>query len=413
MNILLINHYAGSPWHGMEYRPFYMARYWQNSGHKVRIVAATFSHLRSKQPKATDHQIEQLDNVEYYWLEAPPYKGNGLKRVVNMVTFTAKLTLNIGRVTENFPPDVVIASSTYPLDIFPAYLIAKKFNARLIFEVHDLWPLSPMELGGMSKWHPFIQAMQFAENFAYRNSEKVVSMLPKAEEHMREHGLAPGKFVYVPNGIDIDEWNASDERLPSHVQNQLDSIRATRKFLVCYAGTHGVANALDCLITACTHVPSQDSLGVVLVGDGPEKNKLQQLASSLCLDNVYFLDPIPKRAIPGLLAQMDALYVGFQNQPLFRFGVSPNKLMDYMMAGKPVIHAIKAGNDLVAESGCGISVEPENPEAVADAFTRLIGSNTEKRSLMGKHGKAFVLEQHSYNVLAPKFINAMIKTNLY
>lgn len=407
MNILLINHYAGSPWHGMEYRPFYMARYWQNSGHKVRIVAATFSHLRSKQPKATDHQIEQLDNVEYYWLEAPPYKGNGLKRVVNMVTFTAKLALNVSRVTENFPPDVVIASSTYPLDIFPAYLIAKKFNARLIFEVHDLWPLSPMELGGMSKWHPFIQSMQFAENFAYRNSDKVVSMLPKAEEHMREHGLAPGKFVYVPNGIDIDEWNASDERLPPHVQSQLDSIRATRKFLVCYAGTHGVANALDCLITACTHIPSHDSLGVVLVGDGPEKNKLQQLASSLCLDNVYFFDPIPKRAIPGLLAQMDALYVGFQNQPLFRFGVSPNKLMDYMMAGKPVIHAIKAGNDLVAESGCGVSVEPENPDAVADAIDSLMNMTNEQRDLMGVRGQAYVTSNHSYNVLAPRFIKAM------
>ena len=407
MNILLINHYAGSPWHGMEYRPFYMARYWQNSGHKVRIVAATFSHLRSNQPKATDHQIEQLDKVEYYWLESPPYKGNGLKRVVNMVTFTVKLALNIYRVTENFPPDVVIASSTYPLDIFPAYLIAKKNNARLIFEVHDLWPLSPMELGGMSKWHPFIQAMQFAENFAYRNSDKVVSMLPKAEEHMREHGLAPGKFVYVPNGIDINEWNASDERLPPHVQSQLDSIRATRKFLVCYAGTHGVANALDCLVTACMHVPQHESIGVVLVGDGPEKSKLQQLASSLRLDNVYFFDPIPKRAIPALLAQMDVLYVGFQNQPLFRFGVSPNKLMDYMMAGKPVIHAIKAGNDLVAESGCGISIEPENSEAVAKSILCLIRTNLEELARMGENGYNYVIEHHCYTTLAPRFLESL------
>lgn len=407
MNILLINHYAGSPWHGMEYRPFYMARYWQNSGHQVRIVAATFSHLRSKQPQVVDHQIERFDNVEYYWLEAPPYKGNGLKRVVNMVTFTAKLMRHSGRITEDFSPDVVIASSTYPLDIFPAYLIAKKFNARLIFEVHDLWPLSPMELGGMSKWHPFIQVMQFAENFAYRNSHKVVSMLPKAETHMREHGLAPGKFVYVPNGIDVDDWKASDESLPPHVQSRLDGIRAAKKFLVCYAGTHGVANALDCLIKACTHVPPHESFGVVLIGDGPEKSKLEQLASSLHLDNVYFFDHIPKRAIPALLAQMDALYVGFQNQPLFRFGVSPNKLMDYMMAGKPVIHAINAGNDLVAESGCGRSVEPENPEAVADAMGFLMEMTNEQRNLMGGRGQAYVTSNHSYNVLAPRFIKAM------
>ena len=102
-----------------------------------------------------------------------------------------------------FNPNIVIASSTYPLDIIPAFLIAKKTRAKLIFEVHDLWPLSPIELGGMSPFHPYIMIMQWAENFAYRVSHKVVSILPKTKSHMQKHGLGPDKFAHIPNGIDI------------------------------------------------------------------------------------------------------------------------------------------------------------------------------------------------------------------
>ena len=141
-----------------------------------------------------------------------------------------------------------------------------------------------------------------------------------------------------------------------------------------------------------------------MVGQGPEKEDLQYLVKTKNLGNVSFLPSIPKTSIPALLAEMDAVYIGWNRNSLYRFGVSPNKLMDYMMAAKPVIHAIEAGNDLVAESGCGISVAPENPKAIADAVLHLFEMSQEERAAMGRQGSDYVKAHHDYSVLARKFL---------
>jgi glycosyltransferase involved in cell wall biosynthesis len=408
VNILLVNHYAGSPTHGMEYRPYYMARAWQKLGHRVRVVASAFSHVRTVQPQPVDGgmRLERVDGVEYAWVAGGSYAGNGLGRVRNMAGFVAGLLRHTGRITADFAPDAVISSSTYPLDSFAAHRIARRYGARLVHEVHDLWPLSPMELGNMSRWHPFIAVMQVAEEFAYRKADQVVSMLPKAEEHMRRHGLAAGKFVYVPNGVDAAEWEAAAEPVPTGVEEALGALRNRFPFLVGYAGAHGVANALGALIQAAALL-KDDGVGVVVVGQGPEKESLRRQAERLAAGNVLFLDAVKKSAVPALLKRMDALYIGLQRQPLFRFGVSPNKLMDYMMAAKPVIHAIEAGNDLVVESGCGLSVAPEDPAGIADAVRRLAGMTADARRAVGERGRRFVLEHHSYDVLSKRFLNAL------
>ena len=146
MNIILINHYAGSNRHGMEYRPYFMAKRWVQAGHQVTIVAASFSHLRSLNPdmEGKPTREEMIDGVRYFWIRCPEYKGNGMGRIRNMLTFLAGLYRYQAQITAQGKPDAVIASSTYPLDIYPARHIAKKNGAKLIYEVHDLWPLSPM-----------------------------------------------------------------------------------------------------------------------------------------------------------------------------------------------------------------------------------------------------------------------------
>lgn len=217
MNILLINHYAGSLGYGMEYRPYYFAREWVRSGHKVTVVGASYSHLRSKQPKVSQaFEEENVDGIRYVWLKAPAYEGNGFGRIKNMLAFLAGLYRYMDKLAGGVIPDAVIASSTYPLDIYPARRLAKRYRAKLVFEVHDLWPLSPMELGNMPPYHPFIMVMQAAENYAYRHADKVVSLLPKAKEHMVSHGMAEEKFVYIPNGICIEDWNElNNHKIPT------------------------------------------------------------------------------------------------------------------------------------------------------------------------------------------------------
>jgi len=318
-----------------------------------------------------------------------------------MMSFILQLFLHLNYIVKRYTPNVVIASSTYPLDIFPAYLIAKKTNARLIFEVHDLWPLTPIELGGYSKYHPFIMIMQLAENFAYRKSDYVVSLLPKAYEYMKNHGLAPHKFVHIPNGISLEEWEESNEEIPEEHRKLIEKLKMEGKFIVGYAGAHGLANALDILIDSA-QLLRNEPIAVVLVGDGPEKEKLKEKVSRFKLDNVFFLSSVSKLSIPKLLSMMDALYIGCRKEPLYRFGVSPNKLMDYMMAGKPIIHSITAGNDLVQDAQCGISVPAEDSYQIALAIKKLMSMSEEERELMGNRGKEYVRRYHTYTVLAEK-----------
>jgi len=391
----------------MEYRPYYLAREWVRLGHSVTIVAASRAHLRTVQPNTNKGvQEEMIDGIRYLWLATPDYSGNGVMRVRNMLTFVRRLLTMGGELAQLFRPDLVIASSTYPLDIYPARRVADKAGARLVFEVHDLWPLSPMELGNLSRWHPFIMTMQCAENYAYRKADKVVSMLPKAKEHMCEHGMAPEKFVHIPNGIYKEEWSRERKPLPEEHEALLSRLRLENRFLVGYAGGHAISNALDQLLDAALLL-QDSSVAFVLIGQGVEKGILEKKTKSLGLNNLYFLPAVDKFVVPTVLEAMDLLYLGWSRNPLYRFGICPNKLMDYMMAAKPVIHAVDAGNDLVAESGCGISVEPENAAAISDAIIRFKLMSEAERKRIGEAGKDYVLAHHDYGVLAKEFIWAI------
>ncbi len=167
-----------------------------------------------------------------------------------------------------------------------------------------------------------------------------------------------------------------------------------------------MANALKPLIKAAA-LSSNEGIGYCLIGQGPEKAALRKLAQAESAENVLFLEPVAKGSVPALLTCMDALYIGCQRQPLYRFGISPNKLMDYMMAARPAVHAIEAGNDMVAESGCGISIAPEDSAAIADAVRRLVRLPKEARQRMGQHGREYVLAHHTYSVLARRFLEVL------
>lgn len=407
MNILYINHYAGSPKLGMEYRPYYLAREWVKAGHSVTIVAASFAHTRQINPEIQAPVThEEIDGIHYIWIKTPAYKGNGIGRILNMMAFVVGLLRYLPKYAAGWQPDVVIASSTYPLDFYPARRIAWKHNAKLVFELHDLWPLSPMELGGMSRFHPFIMVMQAAEDAWCRDCDTVVSILPDAEEHLRIRGLKSEKFFHIPNGIEETEWRDSSIPLPQEHQEYLARARSQSRFIIGYAGAHGVANALDALIEASVRLKAHP-IDVVLVGTGPEKENLVAKAEAMGAEHVHFLGPLPKAAIPAWLSQLDGLYLGFQLCPLYRFGVSPNKLFDYLMAGKPIVYSSNASNDTVREAACGISVAAEDSHAIAEGILAIQGTSPEQRSDMGRRGRDFILSKHTYTVLAARFLEVM------
>ena len=407
MRILYVNHYAGSPSYGMEYRPYYLAREWVRMGHDVQIIGASQSHIRSRQPElAGQYRLDEIiDGIHYIWLETPRYCGNGIGRVRNMASFVSRLYRESKRIAATFKPDVVIASSTYPMDIWPARRIAKLAGAKLVFEIHDLWPLTPMELGGMSRWHPFIMLLQAAEDYAYRYADTVVSMLPRVHDYVASRGVPRDRLHIVPNGVDPQEWAAGSVELQANVEATLSAIREAGNSVVGYAGTHGVSNSLHTLLDAAA-ILRDEKVAFVLVGGGPEKAGLQRRAQAEQLHNVRFIDPIAKEQIPALLQRFDIAYIGWQRQPLYRFGIAPNKLMDYMMAARPVLHAVEAGNDPVGEAGCGVTVAPENPEVAAQGIRNLLALSPGERQAMGLCGRCFVMDRHTYPILSERFLAA-------
>lgn len=472
MNILLISHYAGAPQYGMEFRSYYMAREWVRQGHQVTVVGASFSHLRHHQPPTGE---ETLEGIHYLWLPTSTYEGNGLARVRTMFQFVAKV-FRRSREFAALKPDIVIASSVYTFDIYPCRRIARLAHAKLVYEVHDLWPLSPMIIGGYSKWHPFIWLLQRGENYAYRHCDMVVSIIDKSFPHMQRHGLTPDRFCCIPNGYLPEEWVKNGEVVNGEVVNSekaasvnsqfatpqkreqnvrkrsvqepaletvakyvsvakpsslglcraqetstklihnsqvtlpeqhtytIQGLREQGKIILGFAGGHTQSTAMHIFVQAAKELQNRPDLAFLLVGDGPQKAELIQLAESLQLSNIQFLPPIPKNAIPLLLTQFDICYAGGVHSILHQYGTSFNKITDYMLAAKPIIFSVDEPDSLVQHVGCGIQVEAENTAQVVQAIEQLTNLSSEQRNIMGMKGHDYAVANLQYPTLAKEFL---------
>ncbi|MBP3819618.1 MAG: glycosyltransferase family 4 protein [Butyrivibrio sp.] len=406
MNILLINHYAGSPDMGMEFRPYYLAKEWTKMGHKVSIIAGDYSHLRKNNPNIK-HDMDKLscNGVDYYWLKTGVYKNNGIHRALTMFRFCKKLNKWKKWIKTNLNPDVVISSSTYPLDALPAYSIAHKSPGKVkyIHEVHDMWPATLVEIGGMSKYNPFVMLMQYCENYAYKHADAVVSLPRYAKAYMMRHGLPEDKFYHIPNGIVQEEWN-DYKSLPAEHRRVLKEIKNRGDFIVGYFGGHALSNCLMPLIKSAEDMQTEN-VHFVLVGKGVEKNSLVQYVNEHKIKNVSFLSEVNKRAVPELIKYFDATYIGAKDSPLYRFGVCMNKMFDCMMGGKPIIFGVNAPSTPVSDAECGIVIPPENSGEIKEAVRRLMKMNINERSAMGARGKEEIMEKYTYEKLAIQFAN--------
>ena len=409
MNILYLEHYAGSPEMGMEFRPYYLSREWLKMGHKVTIIAGDYSHLRKTNPDvAGDFQSETIDGIEYVWLKTGSYSGNGINRALSMERFVRKLLVNAKKVSKRWKPDLVIASSTYPLDTYPAQKIARYSNAKYVHEVHDMWPATLYEVGGMSKQNPFVITMQIAEDSAYKHCDKCVSLLPYAKDYMVEHGLNPSKFVNIQNGVVEEEWEDSNEIPEEHKAFFKEH---ENKFVVGYFGGHALSNALDKSLDVAKRFLLENNKHIifVFVGDGVEKARLVKRAKEEKIANVYFLPSIPKKAVPDLLRYFDCSYMTGLPSPLYRFGLCLNKMYDSMMAGIPIICAFDAPDTLVKIYDCGLQCNSSNIYDVVNAIKKMESLTEDERKQIGQNGKKAVMQHFTYKQLAKDFIENILK----
>lgn len=406
--IWLINQYSSTPETAMGGRHYYLAQELAKKGYKVYLIAGRYSHLL-RQPKqfSEPYLLEKIDtNFFFVWVNLPEYQeAHSKQRVLNWFKFSWALTKLPSVITDR--PDAILYSSPSPIGYLGAKYLANKFKAKFIFEVRDIWPLTLIELGGHSPKHPFVRFMQWIEDRAYQKSDYVFSNLFNAVEHMTSRGLNPKKFNWIPNGISIDEVMNKDDLSPE-VLSQLPK----NKFIVGYTGTIGVANAIDDLIDAAKLLSAYKDIHFVLVGSGKEKQYLVQKSLDLGLDNITFIDAIPKKQIQSMLSTFDICYIGWQQNSLYRFGIAPNKLPEYLYAGKPIIHAFSGKGDIVQQAQAGITIEAEDSQAIVEAVEELYALTAEQRQQLGANGKKYVLQNLEYAMIAEKLENIVFKDNL-
>ncbi len=252
--------------------------------------------------------------------------------------------------------------------------------------------------------HPIVLWFTCIERRAYRQADAVVSLLPNALEHMAPLGLDKRKFHYIPNGINRAEWETPSDPLPDEHQIVFQQLKKQGKLVVVYAGAHGPPNALDQILDLVKlNQEKNKPYHFVLIGDGIEKEKLTKQAREESISFVTFLPKISKPQVITALESADVCFIGLKNVPSFRFGISPNKLGDYLMASKPIIYAINAGNDPVQEAGAGISVEPYNIDKLEDALQRFCAMTQDERNAMGMKGRWYALKNLDWEILGKRY----------
>ena len=404
----LINQYSSTPETAMGGRHFYIAQELAKKGHQVYVIAGRYSHLlRNPKQFSEKYLIEEITpNFSFVWINLPEYaEAHSKQRVLNWFKFA--WTLKDLKNSSLQKPDVILYSSPSPIGSLAAQYLAKSFQVPFIFEVRDIWPLTLIELGGHSANHPFIRLMQWIEDRSYQKAKFVFSNLFNAIEHMQNRGLDKAKFHWIPNGVSLAEVSAK-EPLSVDIFKQLPQ----DKFIVGYTGTIGVANAINDLIEVAQLVSHHPDIHFVLVGSGKEKQEMQSRVQDLKLTNISFIDPIPKKQIQSMLEHFDVCYIGWQKNPLYRFGIAPNKLPEYLYAGKPIIHAFSGKGDVVQQANAGITIEAEDPEAIADAVIRLYGLSDSERSVLGNNGYQYVLQHLEYNMIAEKLESIIFPENV-
>lgn len=394
MNIWIVNHYALPPSQAGGTRHYTLAKALRQLGHNVIIWASSFNHwTKEDQLKSGEaYRLEPIEGVPFFWIRTPSYKGNSLARMWNMAVFAYRMW-RLGKVAGLEKPDVIIGSSPHLFAALAAERLAARFRVPFILEVRDLWPQTLIDLGNFSPRHPFIVLLERIERHLYRKAAAIITLLPGAKEHMAGKGADPSRIVWIANGIDL-------ELVPPPQPPGSEG-----PFTVMYAGAHGLANGLELALDAACCLEQEgwgERVRFRFIGDGPEKPNLMKKAQCLGLHSVSFEDPVPKKAVYRLLQEADAFLLILRDSPLFRWGISPNKLFDFLSQARPVIFCVNTPFNPVEEVKAGVTVSPANPEALADAIKRLALLSPEERWSMGLRGRKYVEKHHSLNRLANK-----------
>ncbi len=383
-----------------------LARFLISKGHQVTVIASPVSYLTGSASQKKEESLNGLTIIRPRVYSA--HHKSFFHRLLAFFSF-ALSSFFAGLVVQNV--DVVWGTSPPIFQGWTAWLLARLKGAKFLFEVRDLWPDFAIAVGVLK--NPLLIKMSlWLERFLYRHADQVMVNSPGYVEHVSSRGAQ--RVELIPNGADPGMFHPLDMgsqfRASNHLQN---------RFVVLYAGAHGISNDLEVVLESARLLARRLDIHFVLLGDGKEKANLQARARQLGVRNVTFLPPVPKTCPEGergggmgaALAGADACLAILK--PLDAYKTTyPNKVFDYMAAGRPVILAIDGViRQVVEAAGCGLFCEPGNAQALADAVLEL-AAHRDAALRMGLAGRAYLEQHFSREVMAgklEKLFNNLVK----
>lgn len=397
MKILLIHQAFVSGREAGGTRHYELGQRLASRGDGLTVITSRVSYLTGKSVGGGSDRLcnrEEIDGIKVLRAYAPAVTHRSfLWRVASFLVFAATSVwagLCAG------PVDLVMGTTPPIFQAVSAWLVARLRCKPFLLEVRDLWPEFAIEMGVLR--NPILKALaRRLERFLYRYADHILVNSPAYRDYLLAKGIGAAKVSVVANGVDVSMFDprATGEAIRSRYGLE-------RKFLVVYAGALGMANDLGTALRAADRLCDRDHIHFLFVGDGKERPNLEREASRLGLTNVTFADAVPKTRMPALLGAADVCLAILMDIPMFHT-TYPNKVFDYMAAGRPTILAIDGViRDVVERSGGGLFVPPGNAEALAEAV-RTLASDPQLCTRMGHSARQYVLEHFDRDKQAEEF----------
>lgn len=381
-------------------RGWFLVDEMRRAGHPVVVITSDSNNLVDVPVLHQRVTVVDADGVKIVWLRTMKYSvAKSLRRIMSWFHFEWNLFRLSKESLER--PDVIIVSSLSLLTILNGLLLRSKYKCRLVFEVRDIWPLTIVEEGGFNERNLFVRGLAWLERLAYRKSDAIVGTMPNLGTHVRnEIGLDRPVFC-IPMGVAEDQLVEGPALAHDYVERYLSS----DKFKVVHAGTIGITNALDVFFEAAQAMRDEVDVEFVIVGDGALKEGYARKYGHL--PNLVFAEKVSRNQVQSVLVKGSVLYFSVHDSKVWDYGQSLNKVIDYMLAAKPVIASYNGYPSMINESGCGVFVPAADVEAVVAAVRDMKSKSVEERSVMGERGRQWLLDNRRYSKLAQDYLSIL------
>ena len=368
VNLLILHQNFVDPAHPGGTRHYELAQRLAAAGHRVVIVAADVDYLSGQKiPRPAGGRHEQMGppGATFEVRRAFALAGTQKSLFRRVLSYLVFMWTSFWVVLRTPDIDVIFGTTPPIFQLAAAWLAAKLRRRPFVLEVRDLWPAFAVDMG-ILKNRFLIWLAERIERFFYHAARHVIVNSPAYATHVQAAGVPAERITVIPNGVDCSQFDPQGNGEAIRRQFEVED-----KFLVVYAGALGPANDIGTILSAAEHLRHEPAIHILLVGGGKEEPRLTALARTKKLDNVTFGGTLPKQHMPELLAAADACLATLQNIPMFRT-TYPNKVFDYMAAGRPTVLAIDGViREVVDDAHGGLFVPPGDATALAEALRHL------------------------------------------